>query len=65
MNTLKYICAGLLITGMAAGILVSQRCTSAAPMSSGPSTRVQSGEHLNVPIKVGDPIIIKDKKPKK
>jgi len=65
MNTLKYMCAVILFTGTAAGVLVSEQSTFAAPMSSGQSMRLQSAGHLNVPIKVGDPIIIKDKKPKK
>ena len=66
MINLKTICAGLIILGAAyGGSMVPAQAASADPITTAVSADQQATgtDKADVPIKVGDPIIIKDKKP--
>ena len=68
MINLNTMCAGLVILGAAyGGAVVPAQAANAAPTATTISTDQQTSgtDKADVPIKVGDPIIIKDKKPKK
>lgn len=67
MASLKGVCAAIVLTG---GVLSGILVTGQFAMAHGTSDAALGGQlsrrslHSNVPIKVGDPIIIKDKKKK-
>ena len=68
MINLNTMCAGLVILGAAyGGSMVPAQAATADPTTTTVSADQQTSgtDKADVPIKVGDPIIIKDKKPKK
>jgi hypothetical protein len=65
MKSVRLICTAALLTGSAIALGIGGMRPALASTTWTLKTNQPAAPQANVPIKVGDPIIIKDKKPKK